>query len=88
MAAVTAVPESVLKVTVRAIASQPAKSWMSDVGAYLAPASPILVRVTVLVESYQPVKVNPVLVSAPGRSSSPDVVPLAVAGTAEPPFEL
>ena len=85
---VTKVPEFELNVTSSSLASQPAESWMSEVGVYLAPASPILVRVSVFVESYQPVKVYPVRLTVLAKRRSPEVVPLVVAATAEPPLVL
>ena len=85
---VTKVPEFELNVTASSLASQPAKSEMSELGVYLTPASPILVRVRVLVESYQPKKRYPVRVTASAISRSPDVVPLVFAVTVVPPLEL
>ena len=85
---VTKVPEFELNVTASSLASHPAKSAMSELGVYLAPASPILVRVRVFVESNQPVKVYPARVMASASSKSPDVVPLVVTVTVEPPLEL
>ena len=85
---VTKVPEFELKVTFRVFASQPANSWILEFGVYLAPASPILVRVSVFVELYQPLKVYPVRVIVSARSRSPEVVSLVVADTAEPPLVL
>jgi hypothetical protein len=85
---VTKVPELELKVTFRVFASQPANSWILEVGVYLALASPILVRVSVFVESNQPLKTYPVRVMVSASSRSPEVVPLVVADTAEPPLVL
>jgi hypothetical protein len=61
---------------------------MLELGEYLAPALPTLVRVRVFVESYQPLKVYPVRVIVSASSRSPEVVSLVVADTAEPPLVL
>jgi hypothetical protein len=85
---VTKVPELELKVTFRVFASQPANSWILEFGVYLALASPILVRESVFVESNQPLKVYPVRVTASANSRSPEVVPLVLTVTVDPPLEL
>jgi hypothetical protein len=85
---VTKVPELELNVTASSLASHPAKSAMSELGVYLTPASPILVRVRVFVESNQPRKLYPVRETVLARRVSPEVVVLVVAATADPPSEL
>ena len=88
MVEVTKVPEFELKVTFKVFASQPANSWILELGVYLALASPILVRVSVFVESNQPLKENPVRVTVSANSRSPEVVPLVLTVTVDPPLEL
>ena len=46
-----------LKVTSRVLASQPAKTFISELGVNRASASPNLVAVEVLLASYQPLNV-------------------------------
>jgi hypothetical protein len=53
---VTADPSLESKVTSRVLASQPAKTSMSELGVYLASASPNLTAVEELLELYHPVK--------------------------------